>query len=58
MTHFYEAKVIFGSPQPNDDIAVLKWFDISKIDVETFNIVEGHQKLLEEYFKWKKNFGK
>lgn len=52
MTHFYEAKYIFGSPQPADDIEELKWFDFQP---KLSNIlVEEHVNLFEEYIKWKK----
>lgn len=52
MTHFYEAKYIFGSPQPMDDIEELKWFNFSEQLVT--ELVEDHQKLFNEYVKWKK----
>lgn len=54
MTHFHTAKYIFGSPQPNDDIVVLKWFDIKSFTNKIFNndyLVNGHQNLMEILLK-------
>ena len=46
MTRFYKCKVVFGAPQPNDDIAVLKWF---KFEESLENILVGeHKKLFKK----------
>jgi len=45
MTHFHTAKYIFGSPQPNDDIVELKWFQLKDFDLD--EIVTGHQELMK-----------
>ena len=52
MTHFYEAKYIFGSPQPMDDIEELKWFEFEPKIASI--LVEDHVELFSEYIKWKK----
>lgn len=48
VTRFYECKVVFGSPQPNDDIAELKWFKIGEVP----RLVGEHQNLYEEYLNF------
>ena len=46
MTRFYKCKVVFGAPQPYDDIAVLKWF---KFEESLENILVGeHKKLFKK----------
>lgn len=51
MTRLYECKYIFGSPQPGDDIAELKWFKIDVLENPSFNnIVPEHKELLMKYF--------
>lgn len=49
MTHLYKCKYTFGSPQPQDDIAALKWFpynpELDKI------LVGEHKKLLVDLLK-------
>lgn len=47
MTHLYEADYIFGSPQPMDDIAELKWFKNN--DYIKDILVEGHKELFETW---------
>lgn len=50
MTHLYECDVIFGSPQPQDDIEELKWFDFEELKKSYKNIMVGeHIKLFEDY---------
>lgn len=46
MTRFYTCKKIFGSPQPQDDIAALKWFPYSP-ELEKI-LVGEHKKLFKE----------
>ena len=53
MTHFYECEVIFGHPEPNDDIAELKW--INSDDMNTNNLVEEHKILFEMYLDYTNN---
>lgn len=54
MTRLYECKYIFGSPQPSDDIAELKWFKIEVLEDPSFNnIVPEHKELLMKYFIFK-----
>ena len=49
MTHLYKCKYTFGSPQPQDDIAALKWFPYSP---ELDKILVGeHKKLLVDLLK-------
>lgn len=48
MTRFYECKYVFGTPQPMDDIAELKWFKIESVP----SLVGEHQTLFEEYKKY------
>lgn len=56
MTHFYECNVIFGHPQPMDDIEELKWFDYEDLNVNYITIlVSEHIKLFEDYLKYKQN---
>ena len=51
MTTFFEAKYIFGAPQPNDDICELKWFSIDSIKNNKSLLVDEHLKLMEIYLK-------
>jgi len=46
MTHFYKCKSLFGSPQPQDDIAALKWV---KMTPEVENILVGEHKKLFKF---------
>ena len=49
MSALFSAKVQFGSPKPNDDIAALKWFNITDLaDAEVFEreIVPTHHEIL------------
>lgn len=48
MTSLYEAKYVFGSPTPMDDIAELKWFKNDDY-VETI-LVEGHKRLWQAWY--------
>lgn len=45
MTHFYTCVITDGEPEPNDDISELRWFDVQKINAETF--VPEHRPLFE-----------
>lgn len=45
VTTLFEAKRVFGKPTPDDDIAELKWFDVSTIRPD--DLVEAHRPLLE-----------
>ena len=53
MTTFYKAKHIFGPIQPDDDIDMLQWFDIDKLDDVKF--VKDHIKLQDEFKKYLKH---
>lgn len=48
ITRFYECKYTFGAPQPQDDIAELKWFSISNPPT----LVDEHNTLFAEYLKY------
>jgi len=59
LTFFYTATVKFGRPQPDDDIAELKWFELKKLPHETTefwkkrllkNFNPPHQVLFEALF--------
>lgn len=52
MTTFFEAKYIFGTPQPNDDICELKWFSFNTNLITPF-LVEEHVKLLDKYWDYR-----
>ena len=43
MTRFFTAKYVFGAPQPNDDICLLKWFKLTDTLGEI--LVEEHRNL-------------
>lgn len=47
ITIFYEGTYSYGKAQPADDIAFLKWFDISSITKE--DIMEEHHILLDSF---------
>lgn len=52
MTHLYSCTLIDGDPEPSDDIAELRWFEVSKLNAEYF--VPEHRVLwamLEAYLK-------
>jgi bifunctional NMN adenylyltransferase/nudix hydrolase len=52
MTHLYACVLTEGEPEPNDDIAELRWFDVQKIKNDLF--VREHQPLwemLKEYLE-------
>jgi bifunctional NMN adenylyltransferase/nudix hydrolase len=36
MTHLYACELTDGDPQPNDDIAELRWFDVKKLRASSF----------------------
>lgn len=46
MTTFFKAKKIFGAEKASDDIAEVKWFDVSTL--ETKDMVSEHGRLLEK----------
>jgi bifunctional NMN adenylyltransferase/nudix hydrolase len=45
MTHFYACEWVEGEPEPNDDIAELRWFDLTRLSEEA--LVPEHRPLLE-----------
>ncbi|TNE56018.1 MAG: NUDIX domain-containing protein [Bacteroidetes bacterium] len=45
ITHLYACRLVKGDPQPDDDIAELRWFDINKLHIGQF--VPEHQPLFE-----------
>lgn len=45
MTHLYACELEDGEPEPNDDIAELRWFDTKKLNEESF--VPEHRPLFE-----------
>lgn len=45
MTHLYACELEEGEPEPNDDIAELRWFETKKLSEETF--VPEHRPLFE-----------
>ncbi len=50
MTHLYTCVFVEGEPEPNDDIAELRWFDVGKLSSDYF--VPEHRvlwEILEEY---------
>lgn len=49
MTRFYKCEVIFGSPQPNDDIVALKWFKFEENLID--KLVGEHKKLFKTLLK-------
>lgn len=52
MTHLYACVLSEGEPQPNDDIAELRWFDVNKLNEEMF--VSEHRPLfgiMHEYLE-------
>ncbi len=36
MTHLYACQLAEGDPEPSDDIAELRWFDVSRLSEDTF----------------------
>jgi bifunctional NMN adenylyltransferase/nudix hydrolase len=49
-TMFFVSKYIFGSPQANDDISEVRWFDLNSIN--DFNIVSEHRPLVTMFLNW------
>lgn len=45
MTHLYVCVLSDGDPQPNDDIAELRWFEVKKLSEESF--IHEHKPLWE-----------
>jgi bifunctional NMN adenylyltransferase/nudix hydrolase len=52
-TLFFKAKYIFGAIRADDDIAVVKWFDLDKL--QESDIMDGHKQLFRALMK---NLGK
>lgn len=55
MTHLYACDLSGGEPEPNDDIAELRWFDVKKLQPDVF--VPEHRELweiLKEYLEEEK----
>jgi bifunctional NMN adenylyltransferase/nudix hydrolase len=49
VTILFEAKLMFGTPTPNDDIEELRWFKLE--DIEQGMLVEEHWPLFERLMK-------
>lgn len=45
MTHLYACQLADGEPEPNDDIAELRWFDVKKLSEDNF--IPDHRPLWE-----------
>ncbi|MBK8968333.1 MAG: NUDIX domain-containing protein [Lewinellaceae bacterium] len=45
ITHLYACRLVDGEPNPNDDIAELRWMDVSKL--RSHHFVPEHQPLFE-----------
>jgi bifunctional NMN adenylyltransferase/nudix hydrolase len=58
VTSFYVAAYNFGPPQPDDDIAELKWFELPDVSQPAareslqFEIVDTHQPLIEALYNF------
>jgi len=58
-TMLFSAKVIFGSPVPDDDISELKWFDLGELRENADNIIlPGHLQLFNDFIKQNRLFPK
>jgi bifunctional NMN adenylyltransferase/nudix hydrolase len=45
MTKLFKAMVMFGAPNPGDDVAMARWFEIENYGETVFDLVPEHQKL-------------